>query len=388
MATVIPLKPRRTPRVTIVSASVGAGHDGAAAELARRLTGQGFLVDRHDFLDLLPARIGPALRRAYAAQLRSAPATWGPVCAAMGRHGSAAAMVSALAGRRLGRVLADRPAAVVATYPLAAQTLARLRRGGLLDAPVVTYLTDLSVHPLWVADGVDAHLALHPVAAEQAWRLGAAGLHVTAPAVGPDFRPATAAERWAARRRFGLPAGPLALIVAGSWGVGEVAQTARDVRATGLALPVVVCGSNEALRAEVAREGTGLALGWVDDMAGLMRACDVVVQNAGGLSSLEARATGLPVISYRCLPGHGTTNAEALAAAGWAPWVRHPADLSPALQATLREAPAARVPGSAVRPELCAAPDPAEVIAGLAGAADPAVWACLADPAVRAEQAV
>jgi len=359
-ATVLPLRPR-APRIAIVSASVGAGHDGAAVELGRRLAGRGCTVGHHDFLDVLPARFGPALRRAYELQLKAAPQTWGLVCGTLERHGSTAAAtaMSRLAARRLARALGDEPLdAVVATYPLAAQALARLRRSGRLDAPVITYLTDLSVHPLWVADGADAHIALHPVAAAQAFHLGAAGLRIAAPVVAPGFRPPVSAlERRTARLSFGLPNAPLALIVAGSWGVGDVVRTASDVRATGLAVPVVVCGRNEALRAEITAAGTGIALGWVDDMAGLMRACDVVVQNAGGLSSLEARATGLPVLSYRCLPGHGTTNAEALAAAGWAPWIRHPADLPAALHAALTT-PIAHMPGWA---------DPADEIAALAG---------------------
>ena len=37
-----------------------------------------------------------------------------------------------------------------------------------------------------------------------------------------------------------------------------------------------------------------VVLGWTDDMAGLMAACDVMVENAGGLTSLEAMAAGLP----------------------------------------------------------------------------------------------
>ncbi|MFD8814781.1 hypothetical protein ACFV23_25635 [Streptomyces sp. NPDC059627] len=59
-------------------------------------------------------------------------------------------------------------------------------------------------------------------------------------------------------------------------------------------------------------------------MPGLMHAADVLVQNAGGLTSLEAFAAGLPVASYRCIPGHGLTNAAALDAAGVAAWIRDP----------------------------------------------------------------
>src|SRR5262249_42632248 len=160
------------------------------------------------------------------------------------------------------------------------------------------------------------------IAAEQARQLGAAEVSLTTPAVRPEFgAPGDPADRAALRARFGLPAGPLALVVAGSWGVGEILESARDIAATGLATPVVSCGHNDALRPRVMRAGFGHPIGWVTDMPGLVRACDVVVQNAGGLTSLEALATGVPVLTYRCLPGHGRTNAVALQGAGWVPWV-------------------------------------------------------------------
>ncbi|MDT7634807.1 MAG: hypothetical protein QOI50_6737, partial [Pseudonocardiales bacterium] len=60
----------------IVSASVGAGHDGVATELARRLRERGFQIELVDFLDLLPGVLGAALRRAYALELAVAPSSW------------------------------------------------------------------------------------------------------------------------------------------------------------------------------------------------------------------------------------------------------------------------------------------------------------------------
>jgi UDP-N-acetylglucosamine:LPS N-acetylglucosamine transferase len=373
-----------TRHITIVSASVGAGHDGAAAELARRLRESGFSVDCHDFLDMLPASLGRLLRQAYAMQLRAAPESWGRLFTALERRpglAAAACGLGGLAARRVARTVAPGSAAVVSTYPLAGQVLGRLRRRGLLEVPVITYLTDMSVHPLWVAEGVDAHLALHPAAAAQARRLGAADVWVSGPAVRPGFRPPESAlERNASRLPFGLHSGrPLALVVAGAWGTGDVAATARDVAASGLATPVVVCGRNAALRETLARSGAGITLGWVDDMPALMRACDVVIQNAGGLSSLEALASGLPVISYRCLPGHGSTNAAALDQAGWAPWARRPDDLPGMLATALARPP--RTP-----PAFPA--DPAEIVAGLAGrdtTAPAAVLPATREPALAGE---
>jgi UDP-N-acetylglucosamine:LPS N-acetylglucosamine transferase len=236
------------------------------------------------------------------------------------------------AERRTLRALPPDTRAVVSTYFGASQVLGALRRSGRLGIPVLTFLTDFSVHPLWVAGGVDVHLAAHPVPAGQARALGAHGVVETGPVVSPRFTPASAPDRQAARTRFGLPhRAPLALLVAGSWGVGPVAEAAYEIRDSGAAVPVVVCGRNTALADRLRASGIEHAFGWVDDMPGLMHAADVLVQNAGGLSSLEAFASGLPVASYGCIPGHGRTNAAALDEAGLAVWIRTPEQLKPVL---------------------------------------------------------
>lgn len=326
---------RSADRIVIVSASVGAGHDGAATELARRLTADGFLVDRHDLLDLLPARLGRAVQETYHRMLVRAPWAYQRIYSSTERAGGSGPAARALlrtAENRMLRTLPPDTKAVVSTYPGASRVLGRLRLDGRLAVPVLTYLTDFSVHPLWVADGVDVHLAAHAVPAAQARAAGAKDVRVCGPVADPRFIPCDARERARARARFGLPErAPLALLVAGSWGVGPVRQVAREVRDCGAAVPVVVCGRNEALAGQLRADGIEHVHGWVDDMPGLMHAADVLVQNAGGLTSLEAFAAGLPVASYRCIPGHGLTNAAALDEAGAAVWIRDPADLKTVL---------------------------------------------------------
>ncbi|NUP53376.1 MAG: UDP-N-acetylglucosamine--N-acetylglucosamine transferase, partial [Catenulispora sp.] len=160
---------------------------------------------------------------------------------------------------------------------------------------------------------------------------------VARPLVSQRFAPRSRADRAAARTKFGLTrpgtgAGkPLALLLGGSWGVGDIAETAADLAASGVVTPVVVCGRNDALRRRLRAAGLPYVFGWVGDMASLMGACDVMVQNAGASSTLEAFATGLPVATYRSLVGHGRTNAAVLDDAGLALWIRTPEELPGAM---------------------------------------------------------
>ncbi|MEU3340470.1 glycosyltransferase [Streptomyces sp. NPDC006668] len=322
-------------RVSIVSASVGAGHDGAAAELARRLTAQGYVVDRFDLLDLLPALLGRTVQEGYHRMLVRAPWAYQRIYTSTERAGGGGRVARTVLRTAQDRVLRALPAgtgAVVSTYPGASRVLGNLRLDGRLAVPVLTYLTDFSVHPLWVAPGVDVHLAAHAVPAAQARTVGAHDVRVCGPVTDPRFRPCDTERRVRARAAFGLPRNaPLALLVAGSWGVGPVRKVAQELCDCGAAVPVVVCGRNEALAEQLRADGIDHAFGWVDDMPSLMHAADVLVQNAGGLTSLEAFASGLPVASYRCIPGHGLTNAAALDEAGAAVWIRDPANLKAVL---------------------------------------------------------
>lgn len=304
----------------ILSASVGRGHDGVSFELSRRLRQYGHRVEVRNYLDALPFGIGLLLPWVYERQLRMIPGSYDRLYRAVARSRVLQWLgrcFASSANPRLRRWMRGVDL-VIATYPLAAQAAGRLRRRRQAPRTIV-FLTDFSAHPLWVAPDADLHLALHEVTAAQVRAVDpTAAVRIGGPVVREEFRPglvgATVCEL---RRRYGIPEGRrVALLVAGSWGVGQVDRAARELAETGAAVPVVVCGHNEALRARLARRGLGVPLGWVEDMADLMRACDVLIQNAGGLTSVEAFAVSLPVVSYRCLAGHGRTNAEAMAEAG------------------------------------------------------------------------
>jgi UDP-N-acetylglucosamine:LPS N-acetylglucosamine transferase len=325
----------RRALIQVLSASIGAGHDGAARELAERLGERGFEVECIDLLSVFPRWLGAAVRSTYRTMLMRQPwiydALFRIACAFSGAAPATRLLLIPMRGRLLRRLAPD-AAAVVSTFPLGAQILGPLRRRGRLGVPAVTYLTDFAVHPIWVARGVDMHCAAHEVSRCQARTFGARDIQVAGRLVSRAFRPVDADAQARARRRLGLPAqGRLALLVAGSWGVGAVERTVAEVAGSAAAIPVVVCGGNAMLYQRLRRQGVAHTFGWVRDMAGLLQAVDVLVENAGGLTAMEAMACGVPVLTYRPIPGHGTANAAAMARAGVSRWVRSPAGLGPAL---------------------------------------------------------
>jgi UDP-N-acetylglucosamine:LPS N-acetylglucosamine transferase len=345
-------------RVHIVTGSFGAGHDAAAREIAARFQARGYDTRSWDIVDLFPAGLGRVVRAGYLRQLEVAPSSWGLLLSRL-RPGSPghrwACRGLRLTHRRLRAVAEGRPDVIISTHPFASQALGSLRAAGELSTPVVTYLTDMSVHPLWVHPAVDLHLAVHDVPASQARHWG--GLTRTIRPVvphpdgaGPARAPAP--SRVASRRALGLPAlGPLVLVTGGSLGIGELEQTARDVLATGLAQPVVLCGHNDRLCARMKGKQSVHVLGWRDDIPAVLAAVDCVVQNSGGFLSLEALAAPVPAVSYRCIPGHGETNAAALEEAGLIPWARDTAALHRLLETALtttRESPVTGAPGAVV----------------------------------------
>ena len=98
---------------------------------------------------------------------------------------------------------------------------------------------------------------------------------------------------------------PVVLVSAGGWGTGGVVDAVRAI-ASPRHTTLVLCGRNERLRHGLRDVGPSVvATGWRDDLPRLMRACDVLVENAAGQTAMEAFAVGLPVVSFRPLPGHG-----------------------------------------------------------------------------------
>jgi len=116
-------------RVVVISAGVGAGHDGAAGELARRLRERGAQVAVHDYLDALPVLGRRLLRDGYQPTVQRAPRLFAWLFRKLEHRGPVQAVAQWLCRRAAPRVRhwSEHADVVVSTYRVASETVGRLR---------------------------------------------------------------------------------------------------------------------------------------------------------------------------------------------------------------------------------------------------------------------
>jgi processive 1,2-diacylglycerol beta-glucosyltransferase len=361
----------RPPRVLIVSAAIGEGHDLPARELAAGIRAQAPAA-HVPIVDGL-AEMGPFVtwvitsssHYASAWESRLFDLAYGlithvaPTRALMGR-------LSVLLGSRglMRAINRERPDAIVSTYPGTSEILGRLRRWGRLSIPCASAITDLAALRYWSHPGIDVHLVTHPEAVDEVASIAPGtrivpvrGLH------SQEFlQPRDRAD---ARRALDLPAEPkLVVISGGGWAVGDMAGGIEATLDVDGAHAVVLCGRDEEFRAglESRFEATGRVhtLGFTEQMPDLLTAADALVHSTAGLTVLEALICGCPAISYGWGVGHIRANNRAFARYGLA----EVAPDRPALQAALRRALEHRP--EPLRPAFAALPDAASELLALA----------------------
>ncbi|MFD7613884.1 glycosyltransferase [Streptomyces sp. NPDC059828] len=326
-------------RFLVLSASMGAGHDAVAGELARRLRTQGADVLVRDVLTLLPPGTGRALRSSYRVMVRHAPWLYSGIYAlflspARGTAPSSTPLAVTAERALMALVGRWRPDAVVATFHLAGQITGRLRGRGALSVPAAVYITDFAAHRGWLHPGNDLYVCVTGEVAAAARAATGRRAAVSGPVVAPEFCAAAGSAPpgcvWGsvfARRGAGRP--PV-LVSAGAWGAGSaLTGTVRSLAHHGL-LPVLLCGRDRGLLRRASGLPGVLALGWVPDMAPLMASARVLVDNAAGQTAVQALAAGLPVVGYRPIPGHGAEGVRRMAAAGLSLHARDAAGLAAA----------------------------------------------------------
>jgi len=308
------------PRILILTAAYGEGHNAAARALATAFNeeapGTAVVVDI--FAEARP-RLNELVRRTYLAAINGTPRLWRLLYALMDRPWfmQACRLFMGAQARELARVLArEQPAAVCSSFPAYAILLGDLARRGRLAAPHFNIVTDsISVNSIWWRPGCDGWFVPNEDTNEV---MRAAGvdprrLHVSGFPVTPFFRQNAGVVT---RPDLASGAAPRILYIINS-GTRNAEATARLLLAQGEWEVTCTVGRDEALRQTLLAAAAGRGrraeiLGWTDQIPALLMSHHVVVSKAGGATTQEAVAARCPMIVNQVVPGQEEGNCELL----------------------------------------------------------------------------
>jgi UDP-glucose 4-epimerase len=233
------------------------------------------------------------------------------------------------------------PDVVISTYPGVTAVLGMLRENRRLLIPVQSAITDLAGLRYWAHPGVDMHFVTHPESIEEVEKLAGPGsVEWMRPPISRDFlMPRT---RGAAREALGLPAhARLVLVSGGGWGIGDLEGAIEAGLAGDETTVACITGRNEAAREKLeqrygANERVRI-LGFTDQMSDWMAAADAMVHSTAGLTVLEAHIRGCPVVSFGFSAGHLRANNTAFERFGLAEVARSQHELESMLRHLSRE---------------------------------------------------
>jgi processive 1,2-diacylglycerol beta-glucosyltransferase len=324
----------RKPRVLILSASSGAGHVRAAQALEQALLARGGCHVEH--VDAI-AHVSKLFQRlyddAYIAMVRRAPGLMGLLYDRTDQpwsHPRRRLALDRLNTQPMIRMLKRvQPDLCIATHFLPAEILAWLIAKKKLRARNAIVVTDYDVHAMWLCRTVDRYYVALQESAEYLAGIGVPReiLRVVGIPVDPLFEVPVA--RGEARRKLGLsPDARVLLISAGGYGVGPVEHLVGDLLALKHTWQIVaIAGKSEKLKKSLEQLSRApgklpagsdrlVVVGFTKEMDQYMAAADVLVGKAGGLTTSEALARGLPMVLIEPIPGQEERNADHLLEAG------------------------------------------------------------------------
>lgn len=358
------------PKIIILYASYGDGHYQASKALETSFRGKG--IETIVLLDLM-AEAHPLLNElakfVYLQSFKTIPSIYGWVYNAtkeMQPEASLLGVINSFGMSKLQQTINQaRPNLIIHTFPQLAMPKLQKRTGKHL--PLVNIVTDFDLHGRWIHPDVDRYyVATDDMKLEMTARgIPEERIKVSGIPLKPDFsRPQALNHEVAARLD---PCKKTIMLMAGAYGLMPgIRDICERLAGSGRYQIVAVCGRNRelyrGLHEQLGSHPDVHLLGYVHEVAGLMRASDCIITKPGGITLSEALACRLPIFVYRPVPGQELNNALYLEQKGVARIAHDPAALTAQIDALYSD-PAGL---SALRREIenLRKPEAAEVIVG------------------------
>ncbi len=217
------------------------------------------------------------------------------------------------------------PQIILATHFFPLGMLSTLKQKKIIEAPILAIVTDFGPHLYWVYPEVDRYCVATKKTKEffAGYDYDQDKVVVTGMPIDPKFNFNLIGNKKKIRKDLKLrPDWPTILITGGGLGIGPIEKIVKNlINCSPNYQLLVVCGHNQQLKKKLDQLVTEnkkrvRIFGFVNNIPKLMGAADLIVGKAGGLTSAEAMAAGLPFFIIKPIPGQEENNAQFLTEQG------------------------------------------------------------------------
>lgn len=323
-------------RILILSASFGGGHRSASEALQRYINAH---HRRHvevaviDFFEEFAPSLNLLGKFAYSQSVQFFPELYGtffdltnkmptnPVVHELGQFGYAKAATF---------IDTWHPDAVISTYPIAGGVVSDLKASRHPELLSATVVTDYGVHRTWLHPATDLFFVASREVGEDIASRGVPWERIAVSGIPIHERFSEPLDQAACRVELGLESKFTVMLTPAAGTPSDLKDITSALVSSGIQV-VAVTGNNNRLRRRLQsvqrRHPQAHVLGYVREMNRVMRASDVLVGKAGGLTVSESLAMGLPLIIFNPVPGQETYNVDFLVNYGAGLWARDEDDV-------------------------------------------------------------
>lgn len=219
--------------------------------------------------------------------------------------------------RALNYIERVEPHAVISTFPVAGGVVSDIK----LERPLVsaTVITDYGVHQAWLHPATDLYFVASREVREDLVVRGLAWDRVVVSGIPVHEKFSEPLNQEDCRKYLGLTDRFTVLLTSAAGLTSDVRDIASELSSAGIQVAAAT-GHNARLKRRLdtlAKKADHVHVyGHTPDMHRMMRAADVLVGKAGGLTVSEALSVGLPLIIYNPVPGQEIYNVDFLVNSG------------------------------------------------------------------------
>ena len=314
-------------KILIMSVKAGYGHHSAAKAIIEIFEKNGHQCVMLDIFEYINKHLGNSIQDGYLLSTKYLSAPYGKVYGRLNKKdepydkNSAVSVVSHLIAKKLESFSEDfSPDLVIGTHSYACMIMSMLAKDGVLTCPTIGIVTDFTIHPFWESAFLDYFVIPDDLLSYEMMRKGIPKKKILPIGIPLREQFSRTISKSEARKILNIRDTKTILVMSGSMGYGNMKKTLIEVENfPGEFQVLCVCGSNDKAKTAIEKHKWKKDIyiyGFVDNIDIMMDAADFIISKPGGLTTSEAFAKGLPMITVNPLPGQEDRNTDFLVNSG------------------------------------------------------------------------